>query len=170
MTSLNKQTGFSLIEVLITFLILAVGLLGVAGLQTVGMRNNHNALLRSHASFLAYELVDYMRINTLGVAADAYAITAGTGSTPPIPATTANCATGTCSPAQAAAFNLNRWFTNLMAALPNASATIVCVVDIDTTDGDPCTAGSLIRITVNWDESTTQTGNVTQSFTTEVEL
>jgi type IV pilus assembly protein PilV len=48
-------------EVLITSVILAVGLLGVAGLQLAGMRSSNSALMRTQASIAAYDLIDRMR-------------------------------------------------------------------------------------------------------------
>jgi len=55
--------GFSLIEVLVALLVTSVGLLGLASLQITGMKYNHNAYLRSEATFLAKDLVERMRAN-----------------------------------------------------------------------------------------------------------
>ena len=59
----NKNAGFTLIEVLIAMLVLAVGLLGLAGLQATSLRNNQSAYNRSQATQLAYDLADRMRAN-----------------------------------------------------------------------------------------------------------
>jgi type IV pilus assembly protein PilV len=58
-----SQYGFSMIEVLITLVILAFGLLGLAGLQSVGLKNTHSSQIRSEASILAYDIIDRMRSN-----------------------------------------------------------------------------------------------------------
>jgi type IV pilus assembly protein PilV len=58
------QHGFTLVEVLVTVVILAVGLLGLAGLQAVSMRNNHSAYERTQAVQLAYDMADRVRANT----------------------------------------------------------------------------------------------------------
>ena len=55
--------GITLIEVLVTVVVLAFGLLGLAGLQGNSLRNNHSAYLRSQATYLAYEAFDRMRAN-----------------------------------------------------------------------------------------------------------
>lgn len=60
---MHKQRGFSLIEVLVTVLILAIGLLGLAGLQSTSLRSNHSSLLRSQATVLAYDIADRLRAN-----------------------------------------------------------------------------------------------------------
>lgn len=58
-----KQQGFSLLEVLISVLVLSVGLLGLAALQTTSLKNNHSAHYRTSATVLAYDIIDRMRIN-----------------------------------------------------------------------------------------------------------
>jgi type IV pilus assembly protein PilV len=58
-----SQGGLSLIEMLIALLVLSFGLLGVAGLQAVSLKNNQSAYLRTQASFWAYEVIDRMRAN-----------------------------------------------------------------------------------------------------------
>ncbi len=55
--------GFGLIEVLVSILVLSIGLLGLANLQTNGMRFNHSAYLRTQTTVLAYDIVDAMRAN-----------------------------------------------------------------------------------------------------------
>ncbi len=59
----SKQRGFSLIEVLVTVLILAFGLLGVAGLLVKGVSNAASSEAMSKASQLAGDLADRMRAN-----------------------------------------------------------------------------------------------------------
>src|SRR5262249_28297832 len=56
-------TGFTLIEVLVALVVLSIGLLGVAGLQMVGLRGNLSAASRTQASYLADDIIDRMRAN-----------------------------------------------------------------------------------------------------------
>ena len=60
---MNKNNGFTLIEVLIAMLVLAIGLLGVAALQFQGMKYNTDAYFRSQINFLVYDIADRMRLN-----------------------------------------------------------------------------------------------------------
>ena len=60
---LNKLKGFSLLEVLISVFILAIGLLGLAGLQINSLKNNHSAQYRTSATVLAYDIIDRIRLN-----------------------------------------------------------------------------------------------------------
>src|SRR5690606_1313288 len=64
----RKAAGFSLIEVLIAILILAVGLLGFALMQTTTLRYTQSSDYRTRATNLAYELLDQMRVNRLSAA------------------------------------------------------------------------------------------------------
>jgi type IV pilus assembly protein PilV len=57
------RQGFSLIEVLVALLILAIGLLGLAGLQARGVATNYSALQRSQATLYAQDIVERMRAN-----------------------------------------------------------------------------------------------------------
>lgn len=62
----RHQNGFSMLEVLISVLILSVGLLGLGSLQVVGVQNNNSAFQRSQATLLSYEIVEAMRANRWG--------------------------------------------------------------------------------------------------------
>ncbi|MGO1540483.1 MAG: type IV pilus modification protein PilV [Luteimonas sp.] len=64
----KAASGFSMIEVLVALLVLALGLLGFALLQTMNLRYTQSADYRTHATNLAYELLDQMRVNKLSVA------------------------------------------------------------------------------------------------------
>ena len=70
--SRKPASGFTLLEVMIAVFVLAVGLLGVAGMQMIGLRNNNSAALRTQAVFLAQDIADRMRANPTAVAAGAY--------------------------------------------------------------------------------------------------
>ena len=60
----RQQAGFSLLEVLIAVLVLSIGLLGLAGLQTYSLQNNQSALNSSHATVLAQDMIDSIRANS----------------------------------------------------------------------------------------------------------
>src|SRR5690606_22885225 len=63
------QKGAGLLEVLIAIVIIAIGLLGLAGLQTVSLQLNQGALVRSQASNLAYDITERIRANWSDAAA-----------------------------------------------------------------------------------------------------
>lgn len=59
----RNMRGATLIEVLVAFLLLAFGILGLSGLQINAQKNNQISLQRSQASMLACFLIDSMRAN-----------------------------------------------------------------------------------------------------------
>ncbi|WP_300086069.1 type IV pilus modification protein PilV [uncultured Nitrosomonas sp.] len=66
------QAGVSMIEVLVSIIILSIGLLGLAGLQTASLTQNHSANFRSTATVMAYSILDSMRANRIEAGAGSY--------------------------------------------------------------------------------------------------
>lgn len=103
----SPQHGFSLLEVLISIVIFSIGLLAVAGLQTVSKQANYESMQRSTASQLAYGLLEDMRTNGDGMQVYLAAVNLGGGTiqAEPVP----NCsAAAECNAVQKAAHDL--WF------------------------------------------------------------
>ncbi len=67
-----RQRGFTLIEALITVIILSVGLLGLAGLQFNALRSNQSAAQSTLAVLQVIDGADRLRSNAAGVAAGHY--------------------------------------------------------------------------------------------------
>lgn len=59
----KTQKGFTMIEVLVAVLVLAIGLLGVAGVQLVSMQQTVNSTLRSEATMYAQSVAERVRSN-----------------------------------------------------------------------------------------------------------
>ena len=59
----RREGGFSMVEVLVTLLIIALALLGTAGLQAYSMRLSQSSVLRSQAVFLVADLSERMEAN-----------------------------------------------------------------------------------------------------------
>lgn len=57
------QRGTSLLEVMISVLIMAVGLLGIAAMQATALRNSQGSTERSQAVIQSYAIIDAMRAN-----------------------------------------------------------------------------------------------------------
>lgn len=113
----RRSRGFTLIEILVAMLVLAIGLLGIAAMQLRGLQYSHDAYLRSQISVLAASMADRMRLNRDLVAG----YTAGSPYT--VPSTTPSG----CTEATATVTNdLACWRKEIFNALPPGStATIV---------------------------------------------
>ncbi len=76
--TMRNQAGFSLIEILVTLLILTVGLLGLVGMQVMAHQAELESYQRAQAMVLMSDIVD--RVNTNRKGAACYAITGADGS------------------------------------------------------------------------------------------
>ena len=81
---MNRQAAFTLIEVMVALLVFTVGMLGVAGMLGVTVKNHQNTHQRAHASRIAEAIAERMRANPVGVAGGAYNGVLQAGQ-PPIP-------------------------------------------------------------------------------------
>ena len=109
--NMKKHSGFTLIEVLVALLVLAVGLLGVAALQFRGIQYSQGALMRSMASTLASDITEKIRANKTNAAQYVGTWTVGT-----------SAPTG-CNPVTAASAtnDLACWRAQVFSALPPGS-------------------------------------------------
>ncbi len=104
----QSQYGFSLIELLVALIVFTIGLLAVAGLQTVSKQANYESLQRTTAAQIANGLLEDMRTNGDGI--DTYLgagdLGGGSRGAQPVP----NCTSGSgCNPAQKAVSDLWVW-------------------------------------------------------------
>ncbi len=127
MQALAEQTGFSLLEVLVTLIVLSLGILGLAGLQSAALKNGHSALLRAQAAQYAYDMADRMRANRQQAVSTALPYNMGLSSTPP---------TGAGLPTSDRA----GWIRQLQSLPEGAGAIAV-------------TPAGNVTITVRWDET-----------------
>ncbi len=120
----GAQCGFSIVEVLVALVVLAVGMLGIAGLYVTSLQASGSALLRMQAVNLAGDMADRIRANPN--AGLAYEGTAANNNC-------AGAAPATCSAPQMAADDLWRWRVQLAGALPD--------------DGDGATPQGIVAVT-----------------------
>ena len=138
-----NAAGFTLIEVMIAVLVMGVGLLGFALLQTMNVRFTKSAQQRTVATNLAYEIIDIMRSQRSrgsyfnGITYDSF-----------------DAVTGTCdrdtdmSPSK----SIERWKCEVSKALPNGQAQVQL-------QGD-----GTVNVTVRWGDSSWET-DVTKAVT-----
>jgi type IV pilus assembly protein PilV len=73
----RSAKGFTLIEAMVALVVLSIGLLGVAGMQIVGLRANLSAASRTQASYLADDIIDRMRANNTAARGGLYNVAPG---------------------------------------------------------------------------------------------
>lgn len=180
MRSAKKSDGFTLIEVLVSMVIIAIGLLGLAGIQTMIVGNSSTSRIRSIAAILAENLSSAMGVNeTYWSSASAPASLTVTGvvstatcdstwsstalSDATLQAKTTSCTSSSCSDgATLAGYDLKYWGCQLATQLPNGSGEVECAA----TAAGPiaCT------ITVKWAEKNMayrQSSTVASKYTTQ---
>jgi len=156
----SRSGGATLIEVLIAVLVLAVGILGLMGLQINGKRTNYEALQRSAAVSLAQDMMNRMRANPNRASAIAFLDTnydtttlgytggglgGGQISTAPTDCAVSGAA---CIPVQLAAYDLWAWENKLDDAVTsNGLINPTGCIDVDTSAPD----GSLVTVIVAWE-------------------
>ncbi len=164
-TDSHCSAGFTLIEVLVAVVVLSIGLLGLAGLQTFNVRSVGSAYQYTQAIYLANNIADRMRANNNGVSN-----TGGDVGYDNLLVTTlpggSNCFAGGCgSPAAVANADAIEWFNEIAAQLPSG-AGMVRVNDTGVRVGttDP------FRITVMWDDQRTGATGLNCSGNAAVDL
>jgi type IV pilus assembly protein PilV len=148
----SRQQGYSLIEVMLTVVILSIGLAGLGLLQVNNVQNTYNANNRAAAATAASDMADRIRANLLAYENGIFSnISTGSDN---------GCATGgggtECNFTQMAQDDFNQWTTNLANILPQG-AGIVCVDNAVIDDGEPgapaCTGTGNTVVKVFWREN-----------------
>lgn len=150
--------GFTLIEILVALVVLSIGLLGLAGLQTISLRNNHSAYLRGQATLLAYDISDRMRANMSAVQADTYNKLVLPSAVPDCKGTAADC-----DPTEMAQYDISQWNNSIAAWLPSGAGIVCRDIDLNNTatpTSPSCDPGATAPyvIKVWWDDD--RSGNL----------
>lgn len=134
-----KNRGFTLVEALIAFFILSIGMLGIASLQTISLKAGKTSVYGSVATMKVDELFESMRAN-LSANPNVLLAYEGAGSDK-------GCIASDCKPLALAQEDVYWWKKNLKAGLPGAAVSTVVVT--------PAVAPSkmaTVKISISWDE------------------
>lgn len=130
----EKVTGFTLTEVLIALVVLSIGLLGLASLQTTSLKKSNDAYLASVAGTQANDIIDRMRANFGEAKSGGYTTSSSTkagssnlgclGGVPNKAGTAGDSGTTSCTTTQMSLNDLYEWQTNLATLLPEGKGNI----------------------------------------------
>lgn len=137
--SRHHANGVTLIEVMVSLIILTMGLLGMATLHGLGTKTNNQSYFRTQAVNQAYDILDRMRANRAGTSGGYYALPSSSVTV------TGNCTQSPCSISDTAKFDLSEWNRANLSLLPSGSGT----VSIE---------GSSVSVEINWIENTGRDG------------
>lgn len=143
--TLKTHLGFSMIEVLITLLLVCIGVLGMVALQGKTIAYTQDSAQRNVAATLANDLIELMRAKPDGLPATSGFFKAKSAAFPSKPAT--------CAPLpDTASGQLACWAERAKAALPGASDLLAgeFYVCRSQTPGNCTTGGSAVEIQLAW--------------------
>lgn len=149
--SISRNRGFTLLEAMIGFLVLSIGMLGIASLQGISLKAGKTSVYASVAMMKAEELLESMRINS--TALGDYVGGVGTNN---------SCSTVDCAPDKLAQDDLFWWNKNLKAGLPDAATAAIAVTA-------PAAGSKMATVTVaiSWDERDKDVGgSIARAFAT----
>jgi len=146
----GQEAGFTLIEAMVTLVILSVGLLGLAGMIAQSLRFNQGGYTRSQGTFLAYDIIDAMRADADN--ASDYAVAYDDD--------VHICITNPDSGDNLVNATLGCWYARIERELPGGSATIVQ----NPGGGNPLE----YEITMSWIDRTNDNDAVNQTWTVEI--
>jgi type IV pilus assembly protein PilV len=154
------QRGVSMIESLVAILVLAIGVMGLAGLQTRSLVETRLTNARANALLLANDLAERMRLNRTAASGTDAAQQYTTTFTNLVTAST-NCVATACGPSALRNFDLAEWQMNVRQLLPGGQAQVFA----PSADGQ-------IRILFRWrnNAAAQADGTVDASMTTPFEI
>lgn len=147
----KHSAGLTLIEVLISLVIFALGMLGIANMLMLSSKANGSSYTKQQAVQSVYNIMDKMRANSQAVVDGNYNVSnINSGGAPTIPAApSVQCTSSACTPAQLAAYDTWQWLSSDVSKLPNGSGSI-------TTASSGASGNTVITVTVQWDDSPAQ--------------
>lgn len=161
MRSLGRQSGASLIEVLITLVLVAIALLGMLSLQAASLRYRAGASVRYSVVDAATDLSERIRANTsgLGEGSDANAYLAALSVQPPA-APARDCSKVACDGSEYAAWDVSQWWASMAAQLPGAGVASLTSPDVSGAAGTIPAGFVSYRLELYWKDPSTSDASV----------
>lgn len=131
----RAQAGVGLLEVLIAVLVLAIGILGIAALQAITLKNSGSSAARTQASMQVYSMFDIIRGNRTNIGGY-------------------NTNTYQAGDGDGTAGTMQGWLDNLKTTVsPDATGKVICEVDTE-----------ICEVGVQWNDERATGGSQTQEL------
>jgi type IV pilus assembly protein PilV len=145
------QKGVGLVEVLVSLIILALGMLGIAGMLLISTQANNSSYMKQQAIQSIYNMFEKIRANSDAAINGNYNVNniGGKGLPTTVNTPAVQCTTSTCTPTQLASYDTWSWLTADVAQLPNGGGSI--------TTAPSGSGNTIFTITVQWDDTPAQT-------------
>lgn len=145
----QRERGFSMIEILVTLVIISFGLLGVAAIQMTSLKNASSSQYRAQANSMAYDILDRMRSNRRLAYNGSFDTALSTA------AISGSCAGQSAIQSR----DLCEWKQAIEARLPAGQGSIAF-----------SRATGAVAINIQWDDTRGQNGSSTQTFLVSSQL
>ncbi|MEO0971671.1 MAG: type IV pilus modification protein PilV [Pseudomonadota bacterium] len=148
----RRQQGLSLIEVLVTLVVISIGMLGIAALYVESLRVGYTALSRTRAVSLAADMADRIRGNGAGEEFYTADAAAASNTAPFACAQTGGAPAADCTADELAAYDVWQWKTLIGNSSSASAQQLGLPGGVGTIEYDNTTAPSTFTITVSWQE------------------
>lgn len=170
----QRQSGATLIEVLVSVIVLAVGIVGMSALQATSLQNSTRSVLRTQAAYLSYEILDRIRANPSQIYSVDLAAELVAG----------DCISASCSGSELMQFDLLEWKCGFSQYAGNAICASLALIngtsylpDTILPGGDgsvsclAVTAGKQCTVVIRWREERSNASDAAQeNFTLNILL
>ncbi|MGB0360324.1 MAG: type IV pilus modification protein PilV [Endozoicomonas sp.] len=123
----TKNYGVGLVEVIVSLLIIAIGVLGMVGVHSSSLQFNHSSYVQSQATFLAIDMLDRIQANA-GIAKNSDSYRTGLDESAYADCAVNNypdsCEAEKCNPEQLATYDVLQWKFQLACQIPGTKGAI----------------------------------------------
>lgn len=147
----QTMDGMTLIEVLISLVVLAIGMLGIAGILLLSNKANNSSYAKHQAVQCIYDIFDRIRANSSAAIGGKYNISniSSSGAPSAVAQPSTLCNISSCNSSQMAAYDTWYWLTKDVSKLPNGSGSITSALS-------GVAGNTIITVTVQWNDSPAQ--------------
>ncbi|WP_028762789.1 type IV pilus modification protein PilV [Shewanella colwelliana] len=143
----NSGKGFSLIEVMVSLVIMVIGLIGIFNLHIVAKRGSFESFQQTQASYYANDIINRMKLNSTQLASYA-------GTYSGIPSSATACNAAACTPSQMQLRDIYEWQSSFTGADETVGSQNVGGLDTPTAcievNTDTVTNTNTVTVVLAW--------------------